>query len=158
MNESILDISKIIMDKEQIKSCIPHRPPFLLIDQIHDLVHWQRIVSSKLLTDQDPIFAGHFPGNPIYPGVYYVEAIAQTAAVLIFKGPVDSSSHSTDGYLGVLTSIQEAKFRKPCKPGDLVCYEVILEKSRGLFFWLKGKAFVNNELAAEASISVAFTK
>lgn len=152
----MVETKTVVMDTDQIKKLIPHRHPLLLIEQVHHITP-QNIVASKRLTAQEPVFEGHFPGNPIYPGVYYIEAIAQAGAVLIYSQP-EAKKYIEDGYLGVLTSVQEAKFRKPCVPGDLVCYEVTLEKSRGLFFWLKGKVIVNDEVAAEASLSVALTK
>lgn len=153
----MIDTNTILMNTEQIKERIPHRDPFLLIENVHEIVLGEKVTASKRLTEHEPVFAGHFPGNPIYPGVYYVEAIAQTGAILIFSN-ADAKKYVDEGYFGVLASIQEAKFRRPCKPGDLLCYEVTLEKSRGLYFWLKGKAFVNNELASEARISVALIK
>ncbi|MES2614579.1 MAG: hypothetical protein V4591_04095, partial [Bdellovibrionota bacterium] len=85
--------------------------------------------------------------------VYYLESIAQTAAVLLF-----TSNPSTIGRLGLFTGIDEARFRRPCVPGDRVIFEVELEKSRGMFFWLKGKAYVGNEIAAETKLSVALTQ
>ena len=143
-------MEKVIMDVEKIKTIIPHRHPFLLIDTVHELVVNERIVASKFLSPDEPIFEGHFPGNPIYPGVYYIESIAQTGAVLLF-----TSNLETIGSLGLLSGIEEARFRKPCKPGDKVRFEVTLEKKRGWFFWLKGKAFIGDDIAAETKISVA---
>lgn len=141
---------KVILNTEKIKTFIPHRDPFLLIDEVHEMVLNEKIIASKLLTAEQPIFAGHFPGNPIYPGVYYIESIAQAGAILLFN-----SNLETVGSLGLLSGIEEARFRKPCKPGDRVVYEVCIEKQRKPFFWLKGKAFIGNDLAAEAKISVA---
>ena len=144
---------KIVMDKEQIKAMLPHRYPFLLIDQVDVLEPNKVIIASKLLTPEEPVFEGHFPGNPVYPGVYYIESIAQTGAVLLFK-----SYPETNGCLGLLTGVEEARFRKPCKPGDLLKFEVSIEKRRGLFFWFVGKAFIGDDVVAEAKISVALLK
>lgn len=141
---------KILMDEEKIKTIIPHRYPFLLIDTVHELIENESIVASKLLSPTQPIFEGHFPGNPIYPGVYYIESIAQAGAILLF-----SSLPETIGTLGLLSGVEDARFRKPCKPGDRVRFEVSLDKKRGWFFWLRGKAFIGNEVAAEAKVSVA---
>jgi 3-hydroxyacyl-[acyl-carrier-protein] dehydratase len=140
----------VIMDVEKIKSLIPHRHPFLLIDSVHEIVKGEKIIASKFLSIEEPVFAGHFPGNPIYPGVYYIESIAQAGAILLFE-----SKPEITGSLGMLSGIEESRFRRPCKPGERVHYEVSLEKSRAMFFWIKGKAFVGNELVAEAKISVA---
>jgi 3-hydroxyacyl-[acyl-carrier-protein] dehydratase len=147
-----MNTDNIIMGIEKIKSFIPQRSPLLLIDSVHELIANEKIVASKLLTPEEPVFAGHFPGNPIYPGVYYIESIAQTGAVLLF-----ASNPAFVGGLGLLAGVDEARFRKPCKPGDRVCFEVVLDKKRGMFFWLKGKAFVGDDLAAEVRISVALT-
>lgn len=143
-------LETIVMDIEKIKTIIPHRDPFLLIDTVHELVLHEKIVTSKTLSQNEPIFQGHFPGNPIYPGVYYIESIAQSGAVLLF-----TSNLETIGSLGLLSGIEEARFRKPCKPGDKIKFEVTLEKKRGWFFWLKGKAFIGDDIAAETKISVA---
>jgi 3-hydroxyacyl-[acyl-carrier-protein] dehydratase len=146
----MLSIDKIIMDVEKIKEVIPHRDPFLLLDSVHELISGKSIIASKMLLPTQPIFEGHFPGNPIYPGVYYIESIAQAGALLLYI-----TNPETIGSLGLLSGIEETRFRKPCKPGDRVVYEVILEKKRGMFFWLKGKAYIGDEIAAEAKISVA---
>jgi 3-hydroxyacyl-[acyl-carrier-protein] dehydratase len=145
---SVLDT--IVMDTEEIKKFIPHREPFLLIDSVHELNDHKNIIASKLLLPEAPIFAGHFPGNPVYPGVYYIESIAQAGAILLFKSYPDHLNS-----LGLLSSVESARFRKPCKPGDRVCFDVAIEKHRGLFFWIKGKAFVNNDTIAEVKLSVA---
>lgn len=143
---------KVIMDLEKIKTLIPQRDPLLLIDSVHELIENKKIIASKYLSPDEPVFAGHFPGNPIYPGVYYIESIAQTAAILLFQ-----SNPETIGRMGLLTGVEEARFRRPCRPGERVKFEVTIEKTRNMFFWLKGKAFVGDELAAEAKLSVALT-
>ncbi len=143
----------IVMDLEQIKKVIPQRYPLLLVDTVHELVLNERIVASKLLLPEEPVFAGHFPGNPVYPGVYFIESLAQTGAILLF-----SSDPSIIGNTGLLAGIEEARFRKPCKPGDKVVFEVIFEKKRGMFYWIKGRAFIGKDTAAEAKISVALIK
>jgi len=145
-----MQADKIIMDVEKIKTLIPQRFPLLLIDTVHEIIENEKILASKLLSADEPVFAGHFPGNPIYPGVYYIESIAQAGAVLLF-----SSNPSTIGMTGLLAGVEQVRFRRPCKPGDRVKFEVILEKKRGMFFWLKGKAFVGDEIAAEVKFSVA---
>lgn len=149
----MFNTDNILMDKEKIKSLLPHREPFLLLDAVHEFESGVRIVASRQLTSNEPVFTGHFPGNPIYPGVYYVESIAQAGALLIFESGLRSKSE-----LGVLTTVEGARFRRACRPGDQICYEVTLEKMRGPFTWVKGKAFVGNELVAEAQVSVAITK
>ncbi|WP_161597740.1 3-hydroxyacyl-ACP dehydratase FabZ [Fluviispira multicolorata] len=143
----------ILMDLEKIKKYIPHRDPLLLIDSIHEVTDNDRIVSSKTHHTTDPVFAGHFPDNPIYPGVYYIEGMAQSGAVLI--GINREKEGLLEEKLGFLASIDDVRFRKPTGPGDTVRYEVSLEKTRGPFLWFKGTAFVNDEIAVECKFSIA---
>lgn len=143
----------VIMDKEEIKTIIPHRDPLLLIENVHELETEKRILASYQLKSKEPVFAGHFPDQPIYPGVYYIESIAQAGAVLIFE------TRKQRGILvkpiGFLSAVQSAKFRKIAGPGDLLLFEVKLEKERGVFYWITGKVFVGESLIAEVSLSIA---
>jgi 3-hydroxyacyl-[acyl-carrier-protein] dehydratase len=145
--------SKVVMDIEEIKKCLPHRDPLLLIDAIHELKLNESIVTSRLLKNEDPIFAGHFPGNPIYPGVYYIEGLAQSGAILSFLTRAEKGMN--EDKIGVLTSVDEARFRRPGIPGDRIRYEVSMEKMRGPFVWLKGTAFINDDIAVECKLSIA---
>lgn len=145
--------SKVAMDLEEIKKYLPHRDPLLLIDAIHELNLNESIVTSKLLTEEDPIFKGHFPGNPIYPGVYYIEGIAQSGAILSFLTRVKKGMN--EDKVGMLTSIDDARFRRPGVPGDRIRYVTSIEKMRGSFVWLKGTAYINDEIAAECKLSIA---
>ncbi|WGL61161.1 3-hydroxyacyl-ACP dehydratase FabZ [Pigmentibacter sp. JX0631] len=144
---------KIAMSMDDIKKVIPHRDPLLLIDCVHEINLGKNIITSKLLTKDDPVFRGHFPENPIYPGVYYLEALAQSGAVLGLitrkeMGIVESN-------IGFLSSIDDVRFRKPGTPGNRIKYEVAVDKMRGPFLWLKGKAYINDEVAVECSLSMA---
>lgn len=145
--------NKIVMNTEEIKKCLPHRDPLLLIDTVHELNLGESIITSKLLTTDEPVFRGHFPENPIYPGVYYIEGIAQSGAILSFLTRNDKGI--VEDKLGFLSSVDEARFRKPGTSGDRIRYEVTIEKMRGPFVWLKGKAYINDEIAAECKLSVA---
>jgi len=141
------------MDVEKIKTIIPHRDPLLLIENIHELEAEKRIVASYQLKPTELVFAGHFPGNPIYPGIYYIESIAQAGAVLI---DITNRARGIDKKMvGVLTSVDKARFRKTASSGDLLIFEVTLEKERGHFYWLSGKVLVKDAVIAEASLSVA---
>lgn len=144
---------KIVMDLEEIKKCLPHRDPLLLVDAIHEINMNESIVTSRFLTIDDPIFKGHFPENPIYPGVYYIEGIAQSGAILSFLSRKENGLH--EDKIGVLTSIDEVRFRRPGSPGDRIRYVVSIEKMRGPFVWMKGTAYINDEIAAECKLSIA---
>lgn len=144
--------NQVLMNSEQIKELLPHRYPFLLIDTVHEVQDGNTIIASRQLPNDEPVFQGHFPGNPIYPGVYYIESIAQAGAILMFH-----TCPEFKGRLGMLSGVEDARFRRPCVPGEKVRFEVSLEKRRAMFFWLKGKAFVGETLVAEASISIAMS-
>ncbi|APJ05199.1 hypothetical protein AXG55_13355 [Silvanigrella aquatica] len=144
-----------MMNVEEIKKCIPHRSPLLLIEAVHELNIDKNIITSKLLTSDEPVFAGHFPNNPIYPGVYYLEAIAQSGAILSHISR--SEKGIKDDNLGVLTSVDEVRFRRPGFPGDQIRYSVAIEKMRGPFVWLKGMAYINEEISVECKMSIAIS-
>lgn len=146
-------LSSILMDVEKIKTVIPHRFPLLLIESVHELIHDQKIVASYRIKQNEPVFEGHFPQNPIYPGVYYIESIAQAGAILIFESRKKRGIF--DPAIGFLSTVEKARFRKICRPGDLLVFEVSLEKSRGAFFWLQGKVLLETDVVAEAHLSVA---
>lgn len=149
--DSIFD--KVAMNMEEIKNVIPHRDPLLLIDCVHEINLGKNIITSKLLTKDDPVFRGHFPENPIYPGVYYIEALAQSGAVLGLS--TRKQMGIVEGNIGFLSSIDDVRFRKPGVPGDRVKYEVVIDKMRGPFLWLKAKAYINDEITVECSLSMA---
>ena len=149
--ENVFD--KIAMSTDDIKKVIPHRDPLLLIDYVHEINLGKNIITSKLLTKDDPVFKGHFPENPIYPGVYYIEALAQSGAVL---GLISRKEMGiVESNIGFLSSVDDVRFRKPGNPGNRIKYEVFVDKMRGPFLWLKGKAYINDEVAVECSLSMA---
>lgn len=135
------------LDVIAIEKIIPHRYPFLLIDKVISMVEGKSIVAIKNVSISDPILQGHFPGQPIYPGVLMVEGIAQTAAVL----GVASSKDKVEGVL--LSSIDDARFRRVVDPGTTLRYEVTLDKRRGAFCWFTGHAYVEQEIAVSAKLS-----
>jgi len=132
---------------QEIKKTIPHRYPFLLIDKVLSFEKNNRMVAQKNITINEPFFQGHFPEASVMPGVLIIEAIAQTGAVLLNK----SDSVGSDELVYIL-SIDKARFRHPVEPGDQLVMEVTMEKARGRFVRIKGKAFVGEKLAAEAEI------
>ena len=138
---------KLPLNVHDIEACIPHRYPFLLIDRVIALTPNESVVALKSISGSDPILQGHFPGNPVYPGVLLVEGMAQTSAVL----GLYSSGKPFDHVL--LTEIEKVRFRQKVEPGVVLRYEVKLEKRRGHFFWFTGEAKVNDELVAHVTFS-----
>jgi 3-hydroxyacyl-[acyl-carrier-protein] dehydratase len=142
---------KLPMDIGAIQKCIPHRYPFLLIDRVTHAVPHESITALKNITIADPVLQGHFPGNPVLPGVYIVEAIAQATAVL---GHL-SYEHGLTQCL--LTEVTAARFRRPVVPGDVLKIEAKVLKRRPPFFWFDAVCTVDGEPAAEVKLS-AFIK
>ncbi len=135
------------LGNEQIQRCIPHRYPFLLIDQVIELVPGESIVAIKNISISDPILQGHFPGFPVFPGVLIIEAMAQASGIL------GRYSRDTDYQEMLLTEIGHCRFRQKVVPGDQLRFEVCLEKQRDPFFWFKGNAVVAGRSVASATIS-----
>jgi len=135
------------MDITEICAQLPHRYPFLLVDRILEIDLGKRIVGIKNVTINEPFFQGHFPGNPIMPGVLIIESMAQVAAVLAFK-----SAKGSEGKLFLFVGIDRAKFRKPVGPGDRLRIEVSVLRERPPYWHLKGEVSVEGQAVAEAEI------
>ena len=125
---------------------IPHRSPFLLIDTIEELEAGVRAVGKKCVSFNEPYFAGHFPGNPVMPGVLIIEAMAQTGAVAMLELP--QWKKKTAYFVG----IDNARFMKKVLPGDVLFFEVQIIKQKGPFGVAEGIARVNNETVAKAEL------
>lgn len=138
---------KLPMGTVEIEKCIPHRYPFLLIDRVDDYAAGEFILASRCISGGDPILQGHFPGNPVVPGVVIVEGMAQASAVL---GKI---TRGEDCETCLLTEITKTRFRRQVVPGDKLDYYVKVTKMRSPFFWFEGQARVGDELAASASFS-----
>jgi 3-hydroxyacyl-[acyl-carrier-protein] dehydratase len=136
-------------DLEQIKRMIPHRHPMLMIDAVEEIRHNESAVGVKHLTGDEPFFEGHFPGEPIMPGVLIVEAMAQTAGVLV----VDSTGQADTGLLVYFMTIDSARFRKRVLPGDRLELHVRIMRGRGKVWKFYGEAKVRGEVVAEAEYS-----
>ena len=138
-----------MLENDEIREIIPHRYPFLLIDKVTDMEIGISVTAIKNVTANEPFFQGHFPGNPIMPGVLIVEALAQATGICI--GSIDENK----GKLGVFTGIDEMKFRKQVVPGDILKLQgEIIQNRRGL---VKAKviATVEDQIAAEGIIKFA---
>lgn len=134
------------MDIKEIMDVIPHRPPFLLLDTVEEMVPGERIVAKKNVTMNEPFFVGHFPGEPVMPGVLVVESMAQAGAVAILS--MDDFRGKT-AYFG---GIKDAKFKRKIVPGDTLRLEVTIEKLKKNAGVGMGKAYVGDKLAAQAEI------
>lgn len=134
----------------EIMKDLPHRYPFLLVDKIVELTPNEQIVGIKNVTFNEPFFQGHFPGQPIMPGVLIVEAMAQTAGVLAFRSGMSGKSV-------FFMSIEKAKFRKPVVPGDQLRFEVKVVQQRGSVWKFSGVAKVDDKIASEADFTAMLT-
>jgi len=137
-----------MLNSEEIKAIIPHRYPFLLVDQIIE-VEENRVVGKKNVTINEPFFQGHFPDYPVMPGVLILEALAQTGAVAIL------SKEENKGKIGFLAGIDKARFRRQVRPGDVLTLEVEITRLKGPIGKGRAKATVDGETACEAEIMFA---
>ncbi len=135
----------VVFDAAAIERILPHRYPFLLVDKIIDLEMDKRAIGVKSVTMNEPFFQGHFPGNPIMPGVLIIEAMAQTSGVLLLNSIPDPEVK-----LVYFMQINNAKFRKPVVPGDQLFMEIELVNKKRTVVMMKGKSYVNDVLVAEA--------
>ena len=142
--------AKIIdfLDSESIKDMIPHREPFLMIDEVRHLIPDDKITGIKNVTENEDFFKGHFPGHPIMPGVLIIEAMAQTSAVLVI-----GTLGKQPGSVVYFMCVEQARFRKPVFPGDKLALEVSKLQNRGKVWKFVGKAMVKKTLVAEATFS-----
>jgi 3-hydroxyacyl-[acyl-carrier-protein] dehydratase len=140
------------VDSVRIMQMIPHRPPFLMIDQVRDLRAGEGAVGIKNVSMTEPHFQGHFPGAPVMPGVLIVEAMAQTAAVLV----VHTLGPEAEGKLVYFMSIDNCRFRRPVFPGDQLFIEVTKQRNRGPVWKFEGIAKVDGKIVAEAVIAAMF--
>ena len=140
-------MSALPLDKTAIEGILPHRDPFLLLDEVIELEPGARVVARKLVTDAD--CAGHFPGNPIMPGVKMVEALAQAGAVAVLSEPENR------GRIALFAGIDDVRFKRVVRPGDLLELTCDLEAMRGPIGRGKARATVNGELAVRGTLTFA---
>ena len=137
-----------MIEIKEIMNILPHAYPFLLVDRIIEVEAGKRIVGIKNVTYNEPFFPGHFPGRPIMPGVLIVEAMAQTAGILVFNSLPQEQLKTPVYFLG----IDNVRFRKPVIPGDQLRLELEITKHRQSVWGFKGKALVDGNLVAEAEL------
>ncbi len=136
----------------EIQQILPHRYPFLLVDRVVCLNPASSIVAYKNVTIGEPVFEGHFPGHPIYPGVMIIEGMAQAGGVLAFKSMGENAEKQVANKVVYFMSIDRAKFRSPVRPGDRLEYRLEVLKHKGNIWVLDAKAFVDDKLVAEAEL------
>jgi 3-hydroxyacyl-[acyl-carrier-protein] dehydratase len=144
-----------MIEAKEIMSILPHAFPFLLVDRILEVEPGKRIVGIKNVTYNEPFFPGHFPGQPIMPGVLIVEAMAQTAGILVFKTIPEDDQEKINKHQKkpvFFLGIDNARFRKPVIPGDQLRFELEVTRQRQSIWGFKGKALVDGKLVAEADL------
>ena len=138
-----------VMKTKEIMEIIPHRQPFLLIDTIEEMEEGKRAVGKKCVSYNEPFFAGHFPGEPVMPGVLIIEALAQTGAVAIL------SQEENKGKIAYFAGINQAKFKKKVLPGDTLMLETEIIKVKGPIGVGKATAYVDGKVACSAELTFA---
>ena len=148
MSEPLLD-----MNIEKIWEVIPHRYPFLLVDRVTEINEEEfSIKGYKNITINEPVFQGHFPSRPVFPGVLIIEAMAQLGAVLVLR------RFPAEKRLAFFAGIDKARFKRAVVPGDRMDLEVKVVRDRNIFVVIEGKAYVEGQLAAQATMSSALAK
>ncbi|WP_152656832.1 3-hydroxyacyl-ACP dehydratase FabZ [Oceanobacillus sp. CFH 90083] len=138
-----------MMDIQQIKEVLPHRYPFLLVDQVKEIEEGKKVTAIKNVTANEPFFPGHFPDYPVMPGVLIVEALAQTGAIAVL------GIEENKGKIGFLAGVDKCRFKRQVKPGDQLELVVEIIRMKGPIGKGKGVATVNGEVACEAEITFA---
>ncbi len=141
-----------MMDNVRIQEIIPHRYPFILVDRIVEFEEDKRIVGIKNVTINEPFFQGHFPGQPVMPGVLIVEALAQTGAVLVLNKPENK------GKIALFAGIDKCRFKRQVVPGDTLRLEIEVIRLKGIVGKCQARALVEGELACEGELMFVIEK
>ena len=139
-----------MIERSEIEAMIPHRPPFLWIDRVEELEPGVRCVAVKFVDPADPIFAGHFPAKPILPGVLLIEAVAQTAGVMLGS----AAPQVAGGGVALLAAVNRFKFLKPVSPGKELRIETKKLTNVGQMAYIAGTVWVDGEMVANGELSV----
>ena len=135
------------MDIDAILKCLPHRYPFLMIDRIIEIDSDNSAIGIKNVSVNEPVFQGHFPGNPVFPGVLIIEGMAQTAGAIAIAADKTSGRH-----IVYMVTVDKCKFRKPARPGDVIEYHIKKIRRRSAMGWYEARAMVGSTLIAEAEV------
>jgi 3-hydroxyacyl-[acyl-carrier-protein] dehydratase len=142
----------VLYNVVDIQKILPHRYPFLLVDRITDLRKSEYIEGFKNVSISEPVFQGHFPDHPIYPGVMIIEGMAQAGGVLAFKSMDNATQEEIENKVVYFMSIDKAKFRAPVTPGDKLVYKINVIRNKGAVWQLDAKAYVDDKVVAQAEL------
>lgn len=135
------------IDIDRILQLLPHRYPFLMIDRIVQVDSDNSAIGIKNVSVNEPVFQGHFPGNPVFPGVLIIEGMAQTAGAIAIAADKTSGQHVV-----YMVTVDKCKFRKPARPGDVIEYHIKKIRRRSAMGWYEARAMVGSTLIAEAEV------
>jgi len=142
----------LLFNVVDIQKILPHRYPFLLVDRITELREGEFIEGYKNVSISEPVFQGHFPDHPIYPGVMIIEGMAQAGGVLAFKSLPEEERDNAENKVVYFMSIDKAKFRSPVTPGDQLIYHISVMKHKGAVWQFEAKALVDGKVVAQAEL------
>ncbi len=140
------------MDIDRVLQLLPHRYPLLMIDRIIQVDSDNSAIGIKNITFNEPMFQGHFPGNPVFPGVLIIEGMAQTAGAIAIAADQTSGRHVV-----YMVTVDKCKFRKPARPGDVIEYHIRKIRRRSAMGWYEAHAMVGSTLIAEAEVGAMVT-
>ena len=141
----------MILEASDLKRILPHGPPIFMLDRLIDLYPRQRGTGLRTLSADDPCFAGHFPGHPIFPGVFFIEGLAQTAAAVFL---VDQTPVVAGASFGVLAKVNEMAFYHPIVPGDSIEFKIEVERTIGPFSIVRGEVFVKGRRCGAGKLTL----
>jgi len=142
----------MLLNVMDIQKILPHRYPFLLVDRVTHIDKGTFMEGYKNISISEPVFQGHFPDHPIYPGVMIIEGMAQAGGILAFKSLSDEDAAQAENKVVYFMSIDKAKFRSPVTPGDQLIYRINVMKHKGTVWQFDAKAYVQEKLVAQAEL------